>query len=296
MFQTLYDGFLASMLTTVNAITAQMSATLATPFAAAATIYVIAYGIAILRGSADGSGFDFAIQTLKLGIVFTLVSNVGAYTTWVGQVILVGIPDFVTTLTGGPSGGLPSDGVIARAGVIADAIREEYSAFDLSGKIYAALLSVIVYLAAIFFGGIAFCITLFAQFGLAMMAAVGPLFVAFALFDFSRGWFFSWLGQIVNFALLQLLVILLAIFATTFIGNVYAEASIVEGSRAVVYMVVGLLVVTVFFFLIPSIAAALSGGAQGSTGLLQRTVERSLLRGGRRGGRDRPRGGRADRA
>ncbi|NSX56797.1 type IV secretion system protein [Parasulfitobacter algicola] len=297
MFQTLYDGFLANMLTTVNAITAEMSATLATPFAAAATIYVIAYGIAILRGSVDGSGFDFAIQTLKLGIIFTLVSNAGSYTTWVAQVILVGIPDFVTTLTGGAPGGLPSDGVIARAGVISEEIKEEYSSFNLSGQIYAAVMSGLLYVAASIFGAVAFTITLFAQFGLAIMAAVGPLFVAFALFDFSRGWFFSWLGQIVNFALLQLLVILLAIFATEFIGNVFTQASAVEATQAVVYMLVGLFVVTIFFFLIPSIAAALSGGAQGSTGMLQRTVERSLLRGGgNRGGRGGPRGGRADRS
>lgn len=296
MFQTLYDGFLTSMLTTVANITVQMSATLAAPIAAAATIYIIGYGVAILRGSADGNGVDFSIQALKLAIIYTLVTNAGTYTIWIGDVVLVGIPDFVTTLTGGSPGGLPSDGVIARAGVISEEIKEEFSGFNLSGRIYAAVMSAIVYVAAAFFGGVAFVITLLAQFGLALMAAVGPLFVAFALFDFSRGWFFSWLSQILNFAILQLLVILLALFATTFIGNVFTESSAVEATQAVVYMLVGLFVVTIFFFLIPSIAASLVGGAQSSTGVLQRAAERSLLRGRSGGGGGRSRGGSANRS
>lgn len=295
MFQSLYDGFLTSMLTTISTVTAQMSGALTTPLAAAATIYIIGYGIAIMRGSADGNGVDFAIQTLKLAIIYTLVTNAGAYTSWVADTVLVGIPDFVTTLTGGTAGGLPSDGVIARAGSVSDRIKEEYSGFNLSGQIYAMGMGGLVLFVAAIFGAVAFVITLLAQFGLAIMAAIGPLFIAFALFDFSRGWFFSWLSQILNFAILQLLVILLAIFATTFIGNVFTATGTVEIAQAVVYMLVGLIVAIILFFLLPSIAASLVGGAQSSTGVLQRAAERRLLRGRQPRGASKSGSGRASR-
>lgn len=295
MLQTLYDGLLTTMLSTVNVVSGHMSGALATPIAAAATIYIIGYGIAILRGSADGSGMDFCIQALKLAIIYTLVTNAGNYTSWVGDVVVVGIPDFVSTLSGGSPGGLPSDGVMAQAGIISERITEEYGAFDLAGRIYAAILSAILNGIAILFGAIAFIVTLIAHFGLAFMAAIGPLFIAFSLYDFSRGWFFSWLSQVLNFAILQLLVTLLAIFATTFIGNVFAESSAVAAAIAYSYMLFGLLVVIIFFFLIPSIAASLVGGAQASTGVMQRAAERSLLRGrNRRGGSTQA--GRANRA
>lgn len=296
MFQTLYDGFLTSMLTTVAGITAQLSATLATPLATAATIYIIGYGIAILRGSADGNGVDFAIQTLKLAIIYSLVINAGTYTSWVADVVLVGIPDFVSSLTSGTSGGLPSDGILAKAGSIAERIKTQYGSFDLSGQLYAMFMGGAVYIIAGIVAAIAFALTLLAQFGLALMAALGPLFVAFALYDFSRSWFFSWLSQILNFAILQLLVTLLVIFATTFVDNVYIAVGPVETGRAVVYMMAGLFVVIIFFFLIPSIASSLSGGAQASTGVVQRATERALLRGGNRGGGARPGSGRATRA
>lgn len=283
MFQSLYDGFLTSMLTIVGDVTAQMSGALATPLAAAATIYIIGYGIAILRGSADGNGVDFAIQVLKLAIIYSLVTNAGAYTTWVSSVVLTGIPDFVSRLTSSTSGGLPSDGILSKAGFIAEKIKTEYGSFDLSGQLYAMFMGGMVYIVAALVAAVAFALTLLAQFGLALMAALGPLFVAFALYDFSRGWFFSWLSQILNFAILQLLVTLLAIFATTFVAEVYTAAGAVETGRAVVFMIVGLLVVVIFFFLLPSIAASLVGGAQASTGVVQRATERAIFR-GRKGG------------
>lgn len=295
MFQTLYDGFLTSMLTIVGNVSGQMSATLATPIAVASTIYIIGYGVAILRGSADGNGVDFAIQTLKLAIIFSLVSNIGDYTTWVANVVLVEIPDFVSALTSGAAGGLPSDGILAQAGSIAERIKTQYSSFDLSGQIYAMMMAGIVYFIAGIVAAVAFALTLLAQFGLALMAALGPLFIAFALYDFSRGWFFSWLSQILNFAILQLLVTLLAIFATTFVSDVYTAVGPLETGRAVVYMIAGLLVVVIFFFLIPSIAASLVGGAQSSTGVLQRAAERRLLRGRQPRGGGKPGSGRASR-
>lgn len=284
MLQTLYDGFLASMLATVNAITGQMAAALAGPISVAATIYIIGYGLFLMRGGPTGGALDFAIQALKLGIVVTLVSNVGQYNTWIGGTILTAIPDFISSLTAGPGATAPWDGVIARAGAVAEEIKSQYGSFNLAGQIFAAVMSFVLYCFAIGFASVATVVTLIANFGLALMAALGPLFVAFALFEFTRGWFFSWLGQVVNFAILQLLVTILAIFTTAFIGDVFTTVDGIEATQAVIYMAIGLMICTIFFFLLPGIAAALSAGAQASTGAAQRVVERAMFRRGGGGG------------
>ena len=295
MLQTLYEGFLTSMMAAVNTITAQMAAALAGPITAAATIYIIGYGVFLMRGGPQGSALDFAIQALKLGIIVTLVRNTGEYNTWVGTTILTGIPDFVSSLSSGTVGTAPWDGIIGRAGDVADQIREQYSSFNVPGQIFSTILSAALYFTASFLAAIGVVVTLMANFGLALMAAVGPLFVAFALFDFTRGWFFSWLGQIWNFGLLQLLVSILTTLVVAFIGDVYTSTSGLEVVQRFVYMSIGLLISVVFFFLLPSIASSLTAGAQASTGRAQRALERGLLRGGRGGGGGRGRSGSAAR-
>ncbi|MGY9048372.1 MAG: type IV secretion system protein, partial [Rhodobacterales bacterium] len=245
------------------------------PLTAALTIYLILYGWAILRGSIQEPLMDFTMRGLKLAIIWTLVSSAGDYASWVGDTILEGIPDFVETLTGG-SIDLPSDPVMRMAGRISLEVQDQYGS-GIAGSIYGYVLSIVVIIAAVPFAAIAFVISLLVHFGLTLMASIGPLFVAFALFDFTRGWFFAWLGQIMNFALLKLLVIILMQVVISFIGDVYANFSVTDGVAAVSAFLVAMACGTLFFFLLPSIASALSAGTGASTGALQRVVERKVL-------------------
>lgn len=295
MLQTLYDNFADSLTDKMNDISSTISSELTAPLTAALTIYLFLYGWAIIRGSIHEPLMDFTLRGVKLAIIWTLVSSAGDYSSWVGDTILNGIPDFVETLTGG-STDLPSDPVMAMAGRISAEVQDQYGS-GIAGSIYGYVLSIVVIIAAVPFAAIAFVISLLVHFGLALMAAIGPLFVAFALFDVTRGWFFAWLGQALNFALLKLLVIVLMLVVTSFIGDVYSSFSIEDGAAAVSAFLVAMACGTIFFFLLPSIAAALSAGAGASTGAAQRFVERKLLGNAapRQGGSTPPSGGSATR-
>ena len=101
MLQALYDNFADSLTDKMNDISSTISSELTAPLTAALTIYLFLYGWAIIRGSIHEPLMDFTLRGVKLAIIWTLVSSAGDYSSWVGDTILNGIPDFVETLTGG---------------------------------------------------------------------------------------------------------------------------------------------------------------------------------------------------
>lgn len=275
MWQSLYDNFISNITTQTDAIAGNMSSALTAPLTAAMLLYIILYGIAIMRGAIQEPILDFAVRGIKLAIIWTLVSSAGDYTSWVSSTINNGIGEFVNALTGG-SGSIPGDSVMVQAHEFADRVQERYASESWSGVIVGGFIAIVVLVTAFFFAAIAFVVSLLTTFALSIMAAIGPLFICFALFDATRGWFFAWLGQILNFALVKLLVIVLTVLVVSLLGNIYTQTSVLDIGVAWGAYVSGLLCAIIFFLLIPSIAAGLSAGAQASTGMLQRSIERNL--------------------
>lgn len=121
------------------------------------------------------------------------------------------------------------------------------------------------------------------KFGLALVFLMAPLFVCFAVFPVTRGWFNSWLGKLLNFALIYILSVAVIRFGNivmaTFMENIAeigraAQASDLDGLSdalntgmlAQIYLVPTILIV--FLFQVRSWAASLSnsGAVQGIAG------------------------------
>ncbi|SCZ73509.1 type IV secretion system protein VirB6 [Epibacterium ulvae] len=275
MIQQLYDSLIGAFTQQTDAIAANMSGALAAPLTAAMLLYLILYGIAIMKGAIQEPILDFAIRGIKLAIIWNLVTSAGEYTQWVSSTINQGIPEFVNSITGG-SGTVPGDSVMRQADIFASAAAERHAAEGWTGALIGEVVYYFIMGYALLFAGISLAASLATTFFLSLMAAVGPLFICFALFDTTRGWFFAWLGQILNFALVKLLVIVLAVVMVGLIANIAAQTNGVDATGAYFVFLIGLTCGVIFFLLIPSVAAGLSAGAQASTGMLQRAVERSL--------------------
>lgn len=101
MIQGLYDSLIAAFTQQTDAVAAGMSGALAAPLTAAMTLYLILYGIAIMKGVIQEPVLDFAIRGIKLAIIWSLVSSAGDYTQWVSSTINQGIPEFINGITGG---------------------------------------------------------------------------------------------------------------------------------------------------------------------------------------------------
>ncbi|MBU2889084.1 type IV secretion system protein [Celeribacter halophilus] len=277
MWQSIYSGFIDNTTEVAAEIASSMSGTLAAPLSAAMTLYIILYGWAVMRGSIQEPVMDFTFRAMKLLVIWTLVVKAGDYTSWAGSTITSGVPEFIDQLAGGEAGNtLPADAIFRETARIADEIQKFYVSQGVSGKITGALYYAIMMVTGGVVAAIVFAVSLLITLGLTMMAAVGPLFIAFALFDFSRGWFFSWLAQILNFGVLKLLTYVLGLVLIAMLQEAISETATLS-ARLRMFFFFGMLAASfVMFFLLPSIAAALSAGAQASTGMAQRWTERKL--------------------
>lgn len=245
------------------------------PLRVGVTIYIILLGIAILRGAVEYPFREFVYRSIKLAaLVFAVTTLYGAS---VGLLTMNGLPSEVANAVGAQNvSGLGGffDGILKTAARaianIDDIVRAhtEAQGKNLAGIpnnwdeiIASKIIEIIIMLAALLASALGFAICAFALFALALLAAVGPLFVAAVLFDATRPFFFQWLGSIVNYVVLVAFALLVTVFisnaADTFIDAITLNDSLILASvKALGFYALGF-----FFFLqIPSMAAGLGGG------------------------------------
>jgi len=253
------------------------------PLRLALVLYILLYGIAILRGAISEPLMDFAVRGVKLAIIYMLATSV-AYSSWVTDPLFHVLPNTLATAIGGsgvPDVGSAFDQFYARAAYLADKITEGATPIDFGPWILGAL----VWFVGAFSATLGFAVVLLAKVALALLVALGPIFIACVLFEATRRYFFGWLSQGVNY--LVLFALILTIFQLI-LSLVDAQWGAIDGSDP---MVGGLLFIAlcllgaIFFLQTPAIAAGIAGGA--SAGLADFANAASLGGAARGGG---PRG------
>ncbi|MGA0608346.1 type IV secretion system protein [Phenylobacterium sp. VNQ135] len=234
-------------------------AEVAGPLRAALVLYVLLYGFAIIRGSISEPITDFAIRSIKLALVYMLATTV-AYSTYVTDPLFRVLPDSLARAISGagvPDVGASFDQFFSRAAYLAEKITKEASPIDFGPWILGAVVYIVGALAA----AIGFGVVLIAKVALALLVALGPIFVACALFEATRRFFFGWLAQAVNYLVLFALIITVFQMILSLVAQQWGS---IDGSDP---MAGGLLFVAlcllgaIFFLQTPAIAAGIAGGA-----------------------------------
>lgn len=265
------DGALAGIIALYSSVIGIISG----PLRVGVTIYIILLGGAILRGAVQYPAREFVYRALKLAALTWAVSSL--YGASVGLFTMNGLPgQFASALGGADVGGLGGyfDTLLqgaARAIAKITEIVDEHT--HEAGKnlvgipnnfveiILAAIANLVILIVALLSCALGFTICAFALFALALLAVVGPLFVAALLFDSTRGWFFAWLGSAISYVMLVVFALLVTLFISqttdTFINAITNDDSVlVAAFKALSFYVLGF-----FFFLqIPSLASGLGGG------------------------------------
>lgn len=269
---TALNNALAGIINVYTGIVALISG----PLRVGVTLYIILLGLAIMRGAVEYPFREFVYRGLKLAaLVFAVTTLYGAS---IGLFTMNGLPQDVANAVGGPNvtglGGFFDEIVrgsaetVARINEIQDA-RTDAAGTNLVGLpnniveifltgVYCFVIMVLALVAT----ALGFTICAFALFALALLAAVGPLFVAALLFDSTRSFFFSWLGSVISYVMLVAFTLLLTLFiqqtGQTFIADATAGNTEILpiAIKAIAFYVLGF-----FFFLqIPGLAAGLGGG------------------------------------
>lgn len=245
------------------------------PLRVGVTIYIILLGFAILRGAVDYPFREFVYRGFKLAALVWAVTTL--YGASVGLLAMNGLPREVAQAVGTQDvNGLGDffDGILKGALRAIASIKEivlrhtQEEGYNIAGIpnnwdeiIASEVVNIVILLAALLASALGFAITAFALFALALLAAIGPLFIAALLFDSTRSFFYQWLGSVVNYVILIAFALLVTVFiansADAFIDAISQNDSLMLASlKALGFYALGF-----FFFLqIPSMAAGLGGG------------------------------------
>lgn len=268
---TAVDGALAALIAKYAGFIALISG----PLRVGVTIYIILLGFAILRGAVQYPFREFVYRGVKLAaLVYAVTTLYGAS---VGLFTVNGLPtQFANAVGGADINGLGGyfDGLIrgaARAIARINEIVERHTTeqgYNLMGIprnfleiILAGLANLLILCIALLSAALGFTICAFALFALALLAVVGPLFVAALLFESTRSYFFAWLGSAINYLMLVAFALLVTLFISqttdTFINAITTDDEVLTA----VFKAISFYILGFFFFLqIPSLAAGLGGG------------------------------------
>jgi len=223
------------MSTYVTTVSSALSSALVPIVTTAVTIWVIAYGLAIVRGEAHEAIPAFAWRGLKVASILAFALGSGIYQQQLVEAVsgaTSGLAQTIQNAANTAGGGNPGCGSVSGSAVTAtnatsiyqtldcydqqidlvlDAYSEKATHEGLSPSGIAAAIGDIVcgFVAAI--GGAIFLIVLafevvMGRMLLDLVLGIGPIFIACAAFAPTARFFEAWTAKVANYALLQVLV------------------------------------------------------------------------------------------
>lgn len=264
------------------------------PLRIALVLYIVLYGFAILRGAISEPVMDFAIRAIKLLFIYVL-STTPAYSTFVTAPLFEDLPDFLARAISGadtPNIGAAFDQFLAYAGYLAEKIAREGTAFDIGPYIVSAAVLIVGALAS----ALGFGVVLVAKLALALLVTLGPIFIACALFDATRRFFFGWLSQAVNYLVLFALIITIFQLVLSLVRDQWGAIDGGDPMAGGLIFIALCLLGAIFFLQTPAIASGIAGGASAGLADFANAATRGsspsgASRGSQETGRQPPRGG-----
>lgn len=223
------------MSTYVTNVSSALSAALVPVVTTAVTIWVIAYGVAIVRGEAHEAVPAFAWRGLKVAAILAFALGSGIYQQQVVTAVsgvTSGLAQTIQNAANTTGGGNPGCGSVSGSSVTSTSVTGIYQTLDcydqqidlvldaysekathegLSPSGLAAAIGDIVcgFIAAV--GGSIFLIVLafevvMGRMLLDLVLGIGPIFIACAAFAPTARFFEAWTAKVANYALLQVLV------------------------------------------------------------------------------------------
>lgn len=253
----------SALQTYVFDIYSSISSGLQTPFLLAATVWIIIYGILIIRQVTTPSIPDLLTMAWKFIFAYTVVFS------WaiVNQFLVSLVTDAPAALAGYITGGTGS--IYAQIGQTAENLSIAAArAFESDGYIRSFFIGAAIWLAGILQIAYAMFLIILSKIVLAVLLAITPIFGIFYLFKGTSKMMEAWLQQIINFSLVSVLAIATLAFTNTLLDKTLA---VIPATPDDIHLgnILAVVLVSIVTFLvlmqIKSLASAIAGGVQLST-------------------------------
>lgn len=251
----------------INQSVEQISFAVSKPLLLGGTFYLVIFGIMVAYGYIRSPLQDFVLIIFKLCFIYYLVREAEGFHAYITNIFYEGIPESLGSIFIQASGN-NIDIHSLTSGKMFDVIINK--GINIGGMIYKGagftevgiiLVGVFVMIFSSIFSFVSFAIVLYAKLGLALVIALGPVFISLALFKQTRSFTQSWVAALLNFTLLQILIYGLLGIILSFIEIYFLKM----GAEAAEPFVGGIVLIGLFFlslylsFQLPSIAASLAG-------------------------------------
>jgi type IV secretion system protein VirB6 len=273
-FATFWTWLNGELSTYIGDNTARLATILEPAIVTLATIYIMVWGYMHLTGKIEEpvvAGLKRIIVvavvlgiSLRLWLYNSLIVDTFYYAPAQLASALVGAGDPVGTIDAiWQSGGTVAGNLWAKGGLLSGDF-----GFYLAGAIVWILIGALCIYAM-------FLIAL-SNIALAVLLALGPLFIALLFFETTKRFFSAWIGQLANYALITVLTVMVGALLLQIV-NSYASQTAARGTAILTVDALNMVLVAVLVFLmmrqVMPIASALAGGvALNSFGVLSRAI------------------------
>lgn len=280
----------APFIGSVDALIAAFVAWLSGPLQAALVLYIALMGVLFLRGASQEPFGEVMGRVLRLCIIVWLCTNAAVYNQWVRDFFITTLPTEINGVAAGAVGGSPMtaaafDSLWQRSIGVGMSVWSTLGWSDIGPSLAVLFMWVCAGLAVAF----SYLVWLLARVGLGLVVAVGPIFIALGLFPATRALMERWVGQLINFVVLQVLVVVLLRLLIdsqealiTQIASTSASASGAQRLQMLLAVSVLFIVCATMAMQLPSLASALAGGVSFHTGTLARATFGNAMQAGAR--------------
>ena len=201
-------------------------------------LYVAFFGISLMLGRSNLSVRALVPRLMTLGLVLTFATSFAAFSS-IFYNIFIGGPDQIARILTGTDGSATAT-FAQKLDIVFLAVQEasgeatDISAFSPQGMMWMGAMLLLL-------GTVGLLVT--ARIGLALLLAVGPIFVVLALFNGTRGLFTGWLKGVTMLAIAPLFAVLggsiMLELAVPILAALVAVPGVVDQQAAMAFFMVG---------------------------------------------------------
>ncbi|MGD0491820.1 MAG: type IV secretion system protein [Steroidobacteraceae bacterium] len=273
-FATFWSWLNGQLATYIGNNTARLAAVLEPAVVTAAVIYVMVWGYLHLTGQIEEPFVAGLKRIITLALIFGVGLNLWLYNAVLVDTFYNAPAQLAAAVVGAGDPVGTIDAIWNSGGTVAGNLWEKCSVmpsgwgFCMGGAAVWCLIGLLCVYAM-------FLIAL-SNIALAVLLALGPLFIAMLFFDATKRMFSAWIAQLANYALITILTVMVAALLLQVVQS-YAAQTAARGTAIVTVDALNMVLIAVLVFLIllqiMPIAAGLAGGLALSTlGSFSRTI------------------------